>query len=235
MKFVAFSIILSGFVLLALGQKENWNSFLEEIKLSHKFETKSFDLAKQNRLLKAELSKLRFEHTKLENKLKMAGVKPPIKEVIRKIASVDIPESEDLVQYEIYQWTPNKLLAVARKELHFRHYEKSAQFYHELLTRFSDSELIDDQIWFEGGIASYESKRHYPWASKFFSKVVADYPNSHFYRGAKLWLGLTYHSLGKKQQFLKTLNEFKTKYRNTKEWNILKKHYEDLAFNNREN
>lgn len=234
MKFVAFSIILSGVVLLGFGQKDQWESFIQEIKLSHQFETKSLDLAKKNRLLQAEVSQLKFEQGQLENKLKTAGIKPDIKKVIRKIASVDIPDSEDLVQYEIYQWTPGKLLAVARKELHFRHYEKSAQFYHELLSRFPKHEMIDDQIWFEGGIASYESKKHYPWASKFFGKVISEYPNSHFYRGAKLWLGLTYHNLGKKQQFLRTLNEFKTKYRNTKEWNILKKHYEDLAFNNRE-
>lgn len=235
MKLVAFSMIVSGLLLVGFGQGESINAFLNEVKLSHKFEGKALDLARENRILKAELSKQKFDNGRLENKLKTAGIKPNIKDVIRKIASVDVPDSEDLVQYEIYQWTPSKLLAVARKELHFKHYEKSAQFYHELLTRFPTNEIVDDQILFEGGIASYESKRHFPWAAKFFGKVIAKYPNSHFYRGAKLWLGLTYHNLGEKQKFINTLNEFKTNYRNTKEWNILKRHYEDLALNNSEN
>lgn len=65
---------------------------------------------------------------------------------------------------------------------------------------------------------------------KHLSSLVKTYPRSQFYRGAKLWLALTQYNMGDQQKFLKTVEEFRLKYRNTDEWKILSKYYEDINY-----
>ena len=147
-------------------------------------------------------------------------------------ASVAEKDSKDLVQFEIYQWSPEKLLGVAEKELHFKKYEKSAQFYNELIKRFPDHNIIDDKTYFGAGIASYEAKKH-SQAIKHFSSLVSKYPKSNFYRGARLWMAMSEYNSGNHRKFASTVEEFRTKYRNTEEWKILSKYYEDINFKNK--
>ena len=54
------------------------------------------------------------------------------------------------------------------------------------------------------------------------------YPTSQYYRSAKLWKSLTYLQMGDKKKFFATVEEFRKKYRNTKEWKILSAYYEKI-------
>ena len=54
------------------------------------------------------------------------------------------------------------------------------------------------------------------------------YPRSSYRRGAKLWLALSHFHLGDEKKFMNTVDEFRRKYRNTKEWKVLSQYYEDL-------
>jgi len=164
---------------------------------------------------------------KSQNKLLVASAKPV---VARTIASIPQVNADDLVQYDVYQWSPEKLLAIGEKELYFKNYKKSAQFYNEFLVRFPKHELVNDKVLFGAGVAAFETKDYYPWAEKHLSSLVKNYPKSHFYRGAKLWLALTQYNMGDQKKFQKSVEEFRLKYRNTDEWKILSKYYEDINY-----
>jgi len=47
---------------------------------------------------------------------------------------------------------------------------------------------------------------------------------------AKLWLALAQYNQGEHQKFLATVEEFRLKYRNTEEWKILSRYYEDINY-----
>lgn len=213
----------------------NWGrmdwSFSDKIAQTWKLESTSLKLTQENGLLKAKVGVLEHKVAELEVErnalVARANQKPE-----RSIASVAEKDSQDLVQYEIYQWAPEKLLGVAEKELHFKKYEKSAQFYNELLKRFPEHQIIDDKTYFGAGIASYEAKKH-NLAIKHFSTLVAKYPKSNFYRGAKLWMAMSEYNSGNHRKFASTVEEFRTKYRNTEEWKILSKYYEDINHKNK--
>ncbi len=201
-----------------------WQSQLE-------YERKALSLAKENRLLTKEISDLKYQISELESKNKFfAGqtesntkTKPE-----RAIASIPTTSTNDLVNYEVYKWTPEKLLAIGEKEFHFKNYEKSSQYYSELIQRFPKHEIIGDRVLFGAGVAAFETGKKYEMSEKYFSKLVTEYPKSDFYRGAKLWLALSQYNQGEHQKFLKTVEEFRLKYRNTDEWKILSRYYEDI-------
>ena len=146
----------------------------------------------------------------------------------RSIALVRPQNSSDLVNFELFKWSADKLLGVGKQSLHFKKYEKSAQYYNALLKHYPTNKLINDKL-FEAGVAAYESKRHYGWAIKSFDQLVKKF-KSKLYRGAKLWYALAHYHEGNKDEFMTTVDEFKKKYRNTKEWKILSKYYENLAY-----
>jgi outer membrane protein assembly factor BamD (BamD/ComL family) len=148
----------------------------------------------------------------------------------RSIASVPQMDPNDLVNYEVYKWTPEKLLAIGEKELHFKNYEKSAQFYNELVERFPKHEIVNDRVLFGAGVAAFETGKRYDWSEKHLSSLVKNHPKSEFYRGAKLWLALSQYQQGDHKKFLATVEEFRLKYRNTEEWKILSRYYEDINF-----
>ena len=83
---------------------------------------------------------------------------------------------------------------------------------------------------FQAGVAAYESRIHYDWAQKHFSTLVQRFPKSKYHRGAKLWLALSHFYQGDREKFIATVDEFRDKYRNTKEWAVLSKHYEELNY-----
>jgi len=133
------------------------------------------------------------------------------------------------VKYSVYKWTPDKLLAIGVKEFHFKHYNKAAQFYNEYITRFPKHSKISDDVLFQAGVSAYESKKHYKWAASHFKLLVEKYPRSRYFRGAKLWLALSNLNLGEHKKFMNTVDEFRKKYRNTEEWKILSRYYEQIA------
>jgi tetratricopeptide (TPR) repeat protein len=195
------------------------------------YERKALSLAKENRLLTKEISDLKYQISELESKNKFfAGQTESItkRNSDRSIASIPVTKTNDLVNYEVYKWTPEKLLAIGEKEFHFKNYEKSSQYYSELIQRFPKHELIGDRVLFGAGVAAFETGKKYDISEEYFRKLVTDYPKSDFYRGAKLWLALSQYNQGEHQKFLKTVEEFRLKYRNTDEWKILSRYYEDI-------
>ncbi len=198
--------------------------------LQLKMEKKAIALAKENRILKAKISDLQYEVSQLESKNKYFAAQAQGKVPERKIASIPQTNHNELVNYEVYKWTPEKLLAIGEKEFHFKNYEKSAQFYDELLSRFPQHELVNDRVLFGAGVSAFETGKRYQVSEKYLSQLVEKYPKSEFYRGAKLWLALSQYNQGEHQKFLKTVEEFRLKYRNTAEWKILSRYYEDISY-----
>jgi outer membrane protein assembly factor BamD (BamD/ComL family) len=195
-------------------------------------EQKALELAKQNRLLQVKISSLEFKVSELEakNQYFAAQSHPSNSATGRTIASIPKTNTNDLVNYEIYKWTPEKLLAIGEKAFHFKKYEKSAQFYNELIIRFPKHELVSDRVLFGAGVAAFETGKRYDWSEKYLDRLVKNYPKSEFYRGAKLWLALAQYNQGDHQKFIKTVEEFRLKYRNTDEWKILSRYYEDISY-----
>ena len=193
------------------------------------YERKALTLAQENRLLKAQLSDMKYQVSQLESKNKFIAASGNGGQS-RKIASIPISNVNDLVNFDVYKWTPEKLLAIGEKELHFKNYEKSAQFYNELIQRFPKHELVNDRVLFGAGVAAFESGKRFDWSEKHLDQLVKNHPRSEFYRGAKLWLALAQYEQGEHEKFLKTVEEFRLKYRNTDEWKILSRYYEDISF-----
>ncbi len=204
-----------------IGVIEKWDAQLH-------FEKKALQLAKENRELRAQVSDLTYKMNELDSKNKFFASQASGKS--RSIASVPQMKADDLVNYEVYKWSPEKLLAIGEKELHFKNYEKSAQFYNELIDRFSKDKIVSDRVLFGAGVAAFETGKRYDWAEKHLSKLVSNYPKSEFYRGAKLWLALSQYQQGEHQKFLTTVEEFRLKYRNTDEWKLLSRYYEDIIY-----
>jgi TolA-binding protein len=192
------------------------------------FEKKAFELARENRELRAKISDLNYKMNELESKNKFFASQAQGKS--RSIASVPQMDANDLVNYDVYKWSPEKLLAIGEKELHFKNYEKSAQFYNELVERFPKHEIVDDRVLFGAGVAAFETGKRYDWSEKHLSSLVKNHPKSEFYRGAKLWLALSQYQQGEHKKFLDTVEEFRLKYRNTEEWKILSRYYEDIHY-----
>ena len=233
--FFAFMVMSFGFVFsfwkyggLDKSVMAKWEKQLE-------YENKALVLAKENRALQAKISDLQFQISELESKNKYFAsqaqqVKKAAPVAERKIASVPKVNTNDLVNYEVYKWTPEKLLAIGEKELHFKNYEKSAQYYNELISRFPKHELVSDRVLFGAGVAAFETGKRYDWSEQHLERLVKNYPKSEFYRGAKLWLALAQYNQGEHEKFMKTVEEFRLKYRNTEEWKILSRYYEDISY-----
>lgn len=232
--FFVFSIMSFGFVFGMWKYGGMDKTVTAKWQAQYEFEKKALALAKENRLLNAKMSELNFKISELEakNKYLSAQAKAPAAAngPKREIASVPKPNAEDLVSYDVYKWTPEKLLAIGEKELHFKNYEKSAQFYNELIYRFPKHELVSDRVLFGAGVAAFETGKRYDWSEMHLERLVKTYPKSEFYRGAKLWLALAQYNKGEHQKFLATVEEFRLKYRNTEEWKILSRYYEDINY-----
>jgi TolA-binding protein len=209
------------------------NSFVKKWNSLYENEQKALILAKENRVLRGKISDLQYQISQLESKNRyfVASTQKTQKtNVERKVASVPKTSAQDLVAYEVYKWAPEKLLAIGEKELHFKNYEKSAQFYSELIDRFPTHAIVTDRVLFGAGVAAFETHNRYEWAEKYLSRLVKEHPKSDFYRGAKLWLALSQYKQGQNEKFLATVEEFRLKYRNTEEWKILSRYYEDISY-----
>lgn len=228
-----FSLLAFGFVFSLWKWGGMDKTVMAKLDAQLQYEKKALSLAKENRLLQVKISDLEFKINELESKNKYFASQSQTKKEAtpeRKIASIPKTNTNDLVNYEIYKWTPEKLLAIGEKEFHFKNYEKSAQFYNELINRFPKHALVSDRVLFGAGVAAFETGKRYDWSEKYLERLVKNYPKSEFYRGAKLWLALSQYNQGEHQKFLATVEDFRLKYRNTDEWKILSRYYEDISY-----
>ena len=233
------STILLAFIVLATGCSKLSEKVTYIKHLNHKaelinhYEKVSLNLAKRNRELEIELSEVKYELQKMKTQNSFLAMKEKEKEgetlestPSRSIASIG-PVDKDFVEQKIYNWSPEQLVATADKEFEEKNYEKAAQFYQTLVLNFPSSSEVDERLLFQAGMAAFESDKH-DWTMNNLQMLVKKYPNSKYYRGAKLWMALTNLKLGKKKEFFNTVEEFRKKYRNTQEWAILSAHYENI-------
>jgi tetratricopeptide (TPR) repeat protein len=230
--FFIFSLLAFGYVFSLWKYGGLEQSVTKKWEEQLRYEKKALALAKENRLLEAKVSDLKYQLSELnsKNRYLSAQVQNTGATASRTVASVPRVKTNDLVNYEIYKWTPEKLLAIGEKELHFKNYEKSAQFYNELIQRFPKHEIVSDRVLFGAGVAAFETGKRFDWSEKHLERLVKNHPQSEFYRGAKLWLALAQYHQGEHNKFLTTVEEFRLKYRNTDEWKILSRYYEDISF-----
>lgn len=220
--------VLTFVMSYTLGQFGFWKEFENRAKHTHHYEYKALELAKTVRLMQKENEELKAQVMKL--KAEKEHLEMTLMNKKRTIASIPQKSANDLVNFEVFKWSADKLLGIGEQKLHFKKYEASAQYYNTLLKEYPGHELINDKVLFEAGIAAYESKKHYPWAVKHFNELVKNYPKSKLYRGAKLWLALSHYRQGDTEKFMNTYEEFRKKYRNTKEWKVLSRYYEEIAY-----
>lgn len=192
-------------------------------------------LSKENQDLKNKLMQANYKVKTLESRVFYLETqlkdKAPKKETYTKrdIASVARVNGNDLVKYNVYKWDAKEMISIAQKEFDTKNYEKSAQFFHSYTKNFPNSKDVDADFLFQAGVASYESGKHYDWSEKYFTYLTKKYPTSEYYLGAKLWLGMSYLKQNRKEEFFAVVEEFRKKYRNTPEWNILSGHYEKIV------
>tara|TARA_R110000868_G_scaffold80095_3_gene227791 strand:- start:26360 stop:27067 length:708 start_codon:yes stop_codon:yes gene_type:complete len=199
-------------------------------KLINRYENVALTLSKENRQLKSEIVNLKYEIQTLKSKNQFLQLQldehKPTSRIPASVPTFKV--KKDLVEFDVYNWKPNDLLAVAEQEFG-KNPERAAQFYHALSVYYPSHEKMDDKYLFKAGVSAYESGEHHDWVIQHMSSLIEKYPASEFYRGAKLWVAMTHLKLGDEQAFFKTAEEFRKKYRNTPEWNILSGHYEKIV------
>ena len=228
MKSFLIALVLVGGYSWVVHNQDFWGKLQAKADSVNGYEAKSIALVKEGRELKATIEKLRFDIKTLEAKNNFLEIKLG-KDKSRSIASLPTKELEnDMVNYDIYKWSIKDMLSMAQKEFSSKNYEKSAQFFNELITRYPKDKAVNEEVLFQAGISAYEAKKHSDWVIKHMGRLISEHPTSKFYRGAKLWTALSYHDLGEKDKFFSTVEEFRLKYRNTDEWKILSRHYENF-------
>lgn len=227
MKELTLFCVLTFIFTYTVGQFGIWDEFKETAKTVHNYEYKSLELSKQLRHSRREVEELKSKITRLQSEKEHLELNVMDKKA-RTIASIPRKSANDLVGFDLYKWSAEKLLGVGAQALHFKKYDKSAQYYNALIKHYPRNKTINDKVLFEAGIAAYESKQHYDWAEHHFNSLVKRYPKSAYHRGAKLWLALSHFYQGDQEKFVMTVNEFRKKYRNTREWKVLSKYYEEL-------
>lgn len=193
----------------------------------------SLYLARENRLLKKEMTALKFKINELKNKNEFLTLTNENK-INRSIASViPVNPDNDLVEFHVYRWSPQQLLSSGRKAFQDGDFEKSSQYFKTLVFQFPRHQVISDEVFYKLGISSYESGNHMDWAQDSFTKIVQVYPHSNYFRSAKLWSALISLKSGNKKSFFHTVEEFRKKYRNTEEWKLISRHYDTIYKNYR--
>lgn len=224
MRFFLFALIIASGGLYVFKGKDIVARLEQRANEVNKFEVIAFELGQENRKLKSDIEKLKYEMKSLEAKNSFLEIK--LGEKQRSVASVKT-DPNDLVQYDTFKWSVKQMISVAQKEYKAKNFEKSSQFYHTVLTKFGKDKLVTPEIIYQAGMASFKAKK-FDWTIDHMGQVVSNYPTSKFFRGAKLWSAMAHHELGSKDKFFSTVEEFRLKYRNTDEWKILSKHYENF-------
>jgi hypothetical protein len=138
-------------------------------------------------------------------------------------------EEVDHVNFDIYKWSPQQLLNLAQSYYEKGNFLESSQYFETLLKHFKKDPIITDDIIFQAGVSAFQTKSKYDLALEFFNDINVNHPNSKLFRKSKLWMALSYYHLGQENDFFNIVEEFRKKYRNTVEWEILSVHYEKLA------
>ncbi len=198
------------------------------------YKNAALKLSKENRELKLKLNKLMFAIQKLKSETAYLSIK---NNKGRSVASlkkkVYIPMDkrkgvEDLVKFSTYKWKPSVMLAIANNSFIKKNYEKSFQYYNAFYSRFPTGASVDDLFFYRAGVSAYKIKQ-YKTAKFYLDKVINSYPASKYYRSSKLWIAMIYFRKKQYSIFYRYVEEFRIKYRNTPEWKILKKYYEDIT------
>jgi TolA-binding protein len=208
----------------------------EKAREINRFEVAALNLSKKNRALNAKISKVQFEVQELKSKNKFLNIEITKlkKELLNKEKQLrsgqfyNRAEKKDYVKFEIFKWAPSQLLKVAEQDFQKKNFEKSAQFFDAFIKNYPDNERLDDQLLFYAGVSSYESGMDHERTIRHLNTIIRKYPTSQYFRGAKLWKGLTQLKQGRTKQFFNVVEEFRKKYRNTPEWKILSSHYEKI-------
>lgn len=228
-------LVVKSMTLMALSGCHFIDKVEQRAKVINQSERVALALAKENRELEIKINNLKYQirqlHSKntfLESQLKRSG-----NDSGRSLASIGhkIPRATPnykFVEWDIYQWSPEELLSTARQAFDSKDFKKSAEYFHALLTHYPDHHLVTAQVYYQAGVASFESGNYLEWAIDHMRHVEKHFSSSPFYRGAKLWKSLSLLQMGQKDQFFETVELFRKQYRNTPEWRIIRAHYEDL-------
>ncbi|MCY4645235.1 MAG: tetratricopeptide repeat protein [Bacteriovoracales bacterium] len=216
---------------------KSFEEFKKEVIKTNRYESMALHLRKENRELKVKLGRFESQVSELEtqNKFLLSRFRDSKTSISRRPASLKLPidKKNDLVKFSTYKWKDRQLLNIARNEWERKNYIKSAQFFHTLIHAYPKSPLLSDIVLFEAAMVSFQSKRYTVRAEKALNRIIKEFPDSRYYRGAKLWAALSHFDKGNEKKFYQTLEEFRLKYRNTSEWKILSRYYEKSNFSQR--
>ncbi|MAW07740.1 MAG: hypothetical protein CME61_05600 [Halobacteriovoraceae bacterium] len=225
---VFFSVNLSLLFVVGVGVL---GSFIQRAEKINNYERVSYDLLLENKKLKKQIDDFYFELKKIKNENGILSLKLEDK-ILRRPASVEpVDPKNDLVELKTYRWDFHQLLISAREYFSKKDYVRSAQYFQTIIKAFPQHAELDDEIIYSAGVAAYESKKYDDWARNSFRKIVTEYATSEHYRSSKLWLGLLDLRTGQKKKFFNVVEEFRKKYRNTKEWNLISGHYYEIYKN----
>jgi hypothetical protein len=232
MNYKLFLIKLSNLSLLVFLCSCNYVAeFEEKARRVNNYQKTALVLAKENRELRFKNNQLKTKIKTLEAEKNFLEIKLEKKGYKRTLASIKpkVKIKNDYVKQSVYNWPPSTLLAIAEDNFKKKKYIQSAQFFYTLLVEYPKYHVIDDRVLFQAGVASYESRKYFKWSLKHLMKLTRKYPESSYYRGAKLWIALSHLKLGEQDKFYKIVEEFRLKYRNTQEWKIISSHYEEFT------
>lgn len=188
----------------------------------------------ENIQLKVKLKKMEFTLARYEEEKSTIGKDDSENSIHRAVASekeqfIILPQGakiKDFVQQDIYHWSHGKLFSLSEKEFQLNNHIASAQYGLTLLNESETFELLDEHFYFRLGVSCIDSGVYVQDGVVVLNTLLKKFPESPLIVKAKLWRGLAFHKLNNKEEFLAMMEEFKTKYRNTKEWVVLKSIYE---------
>lgn len=190
---------------------------------------KNIKLEKENAKLIAELNNLRFT---LDRAQEQGLIKDERYTLSRTMASgqkqfeILNDHVKDYVQQDIYQWSEIKLHSLFQREYTLKNFMAASQYGLTFLNNHLNSNLVNDYFLFLVGISCVQSGYYLHQSVQVFAILLEKFPNSAYIVKTKLWRGLAYYQLKDQRSFNDMIEEFKEKYRNTKEWDILKNIYE---------
>ena len=132
--------------------KVSFQELLEDVKRTNEREALAFQLMRENRELRLQVSRMNSRLTafRLQNQFLTSQRKPS-----RFPSAVD--SKNDLVRFSSYGWKDKKLLKIGRREWRRKNYIKSAQYFYTLIQNYPESSLVDDLVLFSNGHGSMGS------------------------------------------------------------------------------
>lgn len=176
-------------------------------------ERAALGLVRENRRIATEAGRLRLELESLKGRARRrapAGAGAPV--------AADAP-----IRIGAHSWTPEQMAAVAERAAREGDHGKAARFFGRLVEERPSHGLIDDLLLYQAGAALLEAGRR-RGAVRLFDRLLRERPESEFALSAKIWRGLAHLEGGDRARFAGVVEEFRRKYRNTREWGVLKPH-----------